>query len=93
MDSPGEWFLARDGMLYYKPLPGEDMRQAEVIAPRTGKFLVIQGDPAAEKWVRHVVLKGLAFQHAQWLTPPGGFEPIQAAVTIDAAVLADGAET
>ena len=91
LDSPGEWFLARDGMLYYKPLPDEDMRQAEVIAPRTEKFLVIQGDPAAEKWVRHVVLKGLAFQHGQWLTPPGGFEPIQAAVTIDAAVLADGA--
>ena len=25
LDAPGEWFLARDGTLYYHPLPGEDM--------------------------------------------------------------------
>ena len=58
LDAPGEWFLARDGMLYYKPLPGEDMTTAEVIAPAAEKFIVISGDPAAEKWVEHVTLQG-----------------------------------
>ena len=91
LDAPGEWFLARDGTLYYKPLPGEDMAKAEVVAPVADKFIVIQGDPAAGKFVEHVTFKGLTFHHAQWLTPPGGFEPAQAAAPIEAVVMADGA--
>jgi hypothetical protein len=91
LDAPGEWFLSRDGMLYYKPLPGEKMNDAEVVAPVTEKFIVIKGDPAADKFVGHVSFKGLTFQHVQWLMPPGGFEPAQAAATIDAVVMADGA--
>jgi hypothetical protein len=91
LDTPGEWFLARDGTLYYMPLPGEDLLHAETVAPVVEKFLVLAGDPAAEKFVAHVTIKGLAFRHAQWLTPPGGFEPNQAAASIEAAVMADGA--
>jgi len=49
LDVPGEWFLARDGYLYYMPLPEEDMKNAEVVAPVAEKFLVIKGDPAAGK--------------------------------------------
>ncbi|MDD4870431.1 MAG: right-handed parallel beta-helix repeat-containing protein [Kiritimatiellae bacterium] len=91
LDVPGEWFLNRDGTLYYKPLPGEDMTKAEVIAPVSEKFILIQGDPATNKFVEHVSFKGLSFRHAQWITPPGGFEPMQAAAGIDAVVTADGA--
>lgn len=92
LDSPGEWFLSRDGTLYYQPLPGEDMTRAEIIAPVAEKFIVLAGEPAADKFVTHVTFKGLTFQHAQWLTPPGGFEPAQAAASIDAVVMADGAQ-
>ncbi|MCA9145062.1 MAG: right-handed parallel beta-helix repeat-containing protein [Planctomycetales bacterium] len=91
LDVPGEWFLARDGTLYYKPLPGEDMRTADVVAPVIDRLFEMQGDPSKGKFVEHIVLKGLAFKHAQWLTPPGGFEAAQAAAPIDAVVLADGA--
>jgi hypothetical protein len=91
LDAPGEWFLARDGTLHYKPLPGEDMAKADVVAPVVERFLVFQGDPAAEKFVEHVSIKGLTFRHAQWLTPPGGFEAAQAASPIEAVVMADGA--
>ena len=91
LDSPGEWFLDRDGILYYEPLAGEDMTTAEVVAPVSEKFIVMHGDAAAGKYVEHVTFKGLAFEHAQWLTPPGGFEPAQAAATIDAVIMADGA--
>jgi hypothetical protein len=91
LDAPGEWFLARDGVLSYLPRPGEDMAAAEVIAPVAEKFLVLKGDPAAGKFIEHLTFKGLAFRHSQWLTPPGGFEPAQAAAPIEATVLADGA--
>lgn len=92
LDAPGEWFLSRDGTLYYEPLPGEDMATAGVIAPVAEKFVLIKGDAAAGKFVEHVSFRGLAFEHAQWLTSPGGFEPAQAAATIDAVVMADGAK-
>ena len=91
LDAPGEWFLARDGTLYYRPLSGEDIAKADVIAPVAEKFLVIQGDPAKGHFVEHVTLRGITFHHAQWLTPPRGFEAQQAAAPIEAVVQADGA--
>ncbi|MBC8871235.1 MAG: right-handed parallel beta-helix repeat-containing protein [Planctomycetes bacterium] len=91
LDATGEWFLARDGTLYYKPLPGEDMSEAEIVAPVVERFLLIQGDPGSDKFVEHVTIKGLTFQHGQWITPPGGFEASQAASPIEAVVMADGA--
>jgi hypothetical protein len=91
LDAPGEWFLDRDGTLYYKPLPGQDMSKAEVIAPAVEKFIVFQGDLDNRKYVEHLTIKGLEFRHGQYLTPPGGFEASQAASPIEAAVMADGA--
>ena len=92
LDEPGEWFLARDGKLYYKPRPGEDPASMEFVAPVTGRFLLIQGDPAGGRFVEHVHFKGLAFRHGQWLTPAGGYGPFQAASRLDeAAVMLDGA--
>jgi hypothetical protein len=91
LDAEGEWFLARDGTLYYKPLPGEDMTTAEVVAPVVYKFVLVQGDAGSDRFVEHVALKGLTFRHAQWITPPGGFEAAQAASPIDAVVMLDGA--
>jgi hypothetical protein len=91
LDEPGEWFLARNGTLYYKPRPGEEMAKAEVVAPVVEKFLVLQGNPGAGEFVRHLTFNGLTFHHAQWLTPPGGFEAAQAAAPIEAVIMADGA--
>ena len=91
LDAPGEWFLSRNGTLHYKPLPGEDMTKAEVVAPVAEKFLVLKGEPAAGQFVEHLTFQGLSFQHGQWVTPPTGFEPMQAAAAIEAPVMADGA--
>jgi hypothetical protein len=92
LDEPGEWFLARDGKLYYKPRPGEDPASMEFIAPVAEKFLVIQGDPANGKFVEHVTFNGLTFHHTQWLTPPSGTGPGRAATPrTEAAVMLDGA--
>jgi len=91
LDAPGEWFLSRDGWLYYMPLAGEDIRTAEVVAPVVEKFLVLEGDVQNGKWVENVKFKGLTFLHGEYRMPPGGFEASQAASPIDAVVIADGA--
>ncbi len=91
LDSPGEWFLNRDGTLCYQPLPDEDMAAAKVYAPLTEKLVIFQGEPAAGKFVEHLTIRGLSFQHARYSLPPQGYEPFQAAFPVDAAVTLDGA--
>ncbi|HYF33779.1 MAG TPA: hypothetical protein VD994_00705, partial [Prosthecobacter sp.] len=41
LDEPGEWFLDRDGWVYYKPLAGEQIADLEAIAPVAEKLLTI----------------------------------------------------
>ncbi len=91
LDTPGEWFLARNGTLYYKPLLDEDMTKADVVAPVIEKFVIFQGQPEAEQFVEHIHLKGLVFQHNQSLLPASGYAPYQAAYVTEAAIMADGA--
>lgn len=91
LDTPGEWFLSRQGTLYYMPLPGQDLSQAVVIAPVAEKLVVFQGNPGQDQFVEHLTLKGLSFQHNSYLLPPQGYAPFQAAYVTEAAVMADGA--
>jgi hypothetical protein len=91
LDAPGEWFLDREGTLYYKPLPGEDMAKAEVVAPVVEQFVRFAGQPEVGQWVEHITLKGLRFQHGQYVLPPQGHGDGQAAFTIPAVIMADGA--
>ncbi len=91
LDADGEWFLARDGWLHYRPLPGQDMAAVEVVAPVIDQFLLIEGNAAAGEFVEHLRFEGLAFRHARWVMPPEGFEATQAAAQIDAVVQVDGA--
>ncbi len=91
LDAPGEWFLSRDGWLYYMPLDGEDMQSVDVVVPVVEKFLAFAGDVQNAKWVEDVTIKGLTFLHSEYHMPPGGFEASQAASPIDAVVMADGA--
>ncbi|QJE96179.1 right-handed parallel beta-helix repeat-containing protein [Luteolibacter luteus] len=89
LDEPGEWFLSPEGKLLYKPRPGEDPATTEVVAPLSEKLLVIgkeSGDP-----VQHLQIRGISFQHAAWTSPPGGFEPSQAASPIEAVIQIDHA--
>lgn len=91
LDEPGEWFLDRDGTLLYYPRPGEDMTKAEVVAPVVSQFIVVAGNPEKEEWVQHVLFRGLAFEHSQYILPPQGHGDGQAEVTIPAVVMLDGA--
>jgi hypothetical protein len=92
LDAPGEWYLDREsGVLTYYPLPGEDMRQAEVIAPYLTRLVELRGDAEAGLHVENVTLKGLSFQHQAWTLEPEGHSDPQAVVTMPAALMADGA--
>jgi hypothetical protein len=91
LDEPGEWFLRRDGTLFYKPLSGENLAGAEVVAPVATKLMVIAGQPEAGKFVERVTFKGLTFRHQQRVLPPTGYAPFQAAFATEAAVMLDGA--
>lgn len=66
LDAPGEWHLdAAKGLLCYRPLAGEDMNRAEVIAPRLATTLVtFRGAPETGPFVEHLVFRGIAFQHS-----------------------------
>jgi hypothetical protein len=91
LDAPGEWFLSRDGKLSYMPLPNENPAAAQVVAPVINKLVIFQGQPESSKFVEHIKLKGLVFEHNQELLPRTGYVPYQAAYVTEAAVIADGA--
>ena len=65
LDEPGEWYLNRHtGMLYYYPMPGEDLATAEVIAPvMKSRMVEFAGDPAAGRFVEHLHFRDLSFRH------------------------------
>jgi hypothetical protein len=89
LDEPGEWFLSRDGTLYYKPLPSE--RPMEIVTPVATKLVIFEGQPEAGRFVENVTFKGLTFQHQERALPPTGYAPYQAAFATDAAITLDGA--
>lgn len=92
LDTPGEWFLNDNGMLYYKPLKNEKIESSTFVAPVLKQLLTIEGNSEKSEYVNHVVFKDLHFQHTAYTLPKTGFEPYQAAITIDAAIELNGAQ-
>jgi hypothetical protein len=93
LDSPGEWFLDREGWLYYRPRPNEEMGRVEAIGAEADGFLTVQGNiDKQEGWVKHIRFEGLKFQYGEFRIPGEGVPPAQAAMNVDAtAILVDGA--
>jgi hypothetical protein len=89
LDAPGEWFLDRDGYLYYIPLPGETPENVSLYIPVSEKFLIIKGSP--DKPAENIRFENIIFSCAAFNTPVGGNEPYQAASNEDAAVMLDHA--
>jgi parallel beta-helix repeat protein len=70
LDAPGEWYLDRKaGVLYYLPMPGEDLSHAEVVAPVLTQLVRLEGRPEARQFVEHLSFRGLTFSHTEWWFP------------------------
>ncbi len=92
LDTPGEWYLDRHtGVLSYYPMPGEDMQKAEVVAPYLTRLVDLRGDAAMGAYVESIAFRGITFSHEDWTLEPTGHSDGQAAVTVPAAFMADGA--
>ncbi len=65
LDEPGEWYLNRKtGILYYYPMPGEDMSKAEVIVPvLKSRMITFEGDLSGGRFIENLHFKNLAFRH------------------------------
>jgi hypothetical protein len=63
IDAPGEWYLnTTTGIVYYRPLPGENMSTALVVAPRLEQMVSITD-------AHNITFYGLLFQHSTWTLP------------------------
>lgn len=79
LDQPGEWYLDETAnVLYYKPLPGQQMNQVQVIAPLAETLL--KGEGTLAQPVRDIEIRGITFAYATWMYPSGpyGFRELQA---------------
>jgi parallel beta-helix repeat protein len=92
LDAPGEWYLDRQsGKLFYRAMPGEDIRRIRVIAPFLQQLIRFQGDAKAGQLVHDIILRGLTFAHTDWSMPSAGYVDTQAAYDIPAAIELAGA--
>ncbi|MFW6309401.1 MAG: right-handed parallel beta-helix repeat-containing protein, partial [bacterium] len=91
LTDPGEWFLAQNGILYYKPLPEEDISQTRVVAPILDQFIILKGDTDSQKFVKNINFRGLTFKYSGLDVKQNGFEANQAAFSLKkATILAEG---
>ena len=68
LDEPGEWYLDRAGdTVYYLPRDGEDLENADVIAPVLQTLMLVRG--SIHQPVHDIHFKGLTFAHGGWLRP------------------------
>ncbi|MBO4392067.1 MAG: right-handed parallel beta-helix repeat-containing protein, partial [Clostridia bacterium] len=85
VDSPGEFYYDKTGhMLYYYPLEGEDMSDADVEVPYADRLIVISGNSTEDR-VRNLTFSGLTFAHTDYLLTEvegsHGKATVQAALT------------
>jgi len=72
MTQPGQWYLDRTrGKVVYRPLAGEDMGTARVIAPVVTSIFTLKG--TREKPVRDITIRGLTLSATTTPLKAGGF--------------------
>jgi hypothetical protein len=89
LDTCGEWYLNRDGYLYYMPKEGETIENTKIYAPLTSHFVVIKGDEKSKQLVKNIHIENLTFAVSSYHTPYQGNEPAQAASPVEATIMAD----
>lgn len=92
LDTAGEWFLSKQGTLYYKPLAGQTPENTEFVAPVLSTLVRFSGNTEAGQFVKHIKFEGLTFSHCHYPIPQSGFDPNQAATVLNAAISLSGAQ-
>ena len=90
LDTVGEWYFEK-GTVKYIPSPAEKKLTTIISLPKLDKLLLIKGDALNNKKVENITFKGLSFMYSNYSLHQGGFEPAQAASTVDAAIMIDEA--
>jgi hypothetical protein len=89
LDTVDEWYLERNGDLFYIPAEGENPNQLKFYAPVTERFVTLQGNSETGKKVQYIRFENLRFEVAGYRMPLWGNEPAQAASPIEATIMAD----
>ncbi|GAA3647139.1 right-handed parallel beta-helix repeat-containing protein [Flavivirga jejuensis] len=90
LDTPGEWFLSKKGILYYVPRPNETLENTTVVAPVLEQLVLIKGNALQDNYVKNIHFEGLNFEYCHYEIPKTGSEPNQAAAILNAAIYAEG---
>ncbi len=89
LDTAGEWYLERNGDLFYIPAKDEKLEDIKAYAPLTERFVVLEGNPASGQKVQNIRFENLSFEVSGYRMPLWGNEPAQAAVPVDAVIMVD----
>ncbi|MCD6346559.1 MAG: right-handed parallel beta-helix repeat-containing protein [Bacteroidales bacterium] len=77
IDQPGEWaFSKTESVLYYKPLPGQDINNTDFVVPVQKQLINLTGDQ--HNRVQNLHFRGLDFSFASYLLPDYGHDGRQA---------------
>lgn len=90
LTAQGEWFLERNGDLFYIPRNDESGKNIEVYAPSISTLIKFVGKK--NKPVKNIILRNIAFEYTGYIMPKNGNEAEQAAVSIPATIHLDYAE-
>ncbi len=82
LDKPGEFYYnKKEKTVYYIPRKGEDLQNAEVIAPVLDKLISFDGNDSGDR-VKNITIKGLKIAHSAFYGPDeGGIETAQQQMT------------
>lgn len=86
LDAAGEWYMDYStATLYYKPMQGEDMKNAECIIPTVKRLIYLAGN--SEEKIKNISFNGIKFSVSKFNLPRTGHYPSQAAANTDAAIV------
>ncbi len=71
LDEEGEWYLDKNGWLYYKPFSFIDLNNADVVIPTTETLVTVTGSKAQR--VENISFLNLGFKYATWMRPSTGY--------------------
>jgi hypothetical protein len=72
LDTPGEWWYdAGHSLLFYVPIQGEDRKTIDAVVPLCAQLVRMTGVPEQNRWVEHMIFRGIEFSHTEWFFPEG----------------------